>query len=112
MNWLLDANLSYRLVRRLANLPVSVLHVSRTGLAIPADDRHIWEWAKVNNYLVVTNDEDFYRFAGAFGFPPKVVMLRTGNQATQFLADLLSKHLPAIQTLSDSSDQGVLELFA
>lgn len=112
MHWLLDANLSYRLVRLLAALPVSVRHVSRTGLSVPADDRAIWSWAKVNNAIVITNNEDFYRFAGVLGFPPKVVMLRTGNQSTRFLAALLTQHVSTIQKLADASQQGVLELFA
>ena len=88
-----------------------VLHVSRTGLPVPADDRHIWDWARLNNHLVITNDEDFYRFAGVLGLPPKVVMLRTGNQSTRFLAALLTRHLADVQALVDSKENGVLELF-
>jgi predicted nuclease of predicted toxin-antitoxin system len=103
--------LSYRLVRQLVGLPIEVVHVSRTGLPIPADDREIWAWAKANDYVVLTNDEDFYRFAGALGFPPKVVMLRTSNQSTRFMADLLARHLTDIQQLNDSLESGVLELF-
>lgn len=111
MHWLLYANLAYWLVKQLADLPVTVRHVSRTGLPVPADDHQIWEWAKENRYLVITNDEDFYRLAGTLGFPPKVVMLRTGNQSTRFLAALLTQHLSTIQALADSPEVGVLELF-
>jgi predicted nuclease of predicted toxin-antitoxin system len=85
--------------------------VSRTGLPVPADDRQIWEWAKTNEYIVITNDENFYRFAGVLGFPPKVVMLRTGNQSTQSHAALLLQHFVDIQTLADSPESGVLELY-
>lgn len=111
MKWLLDANLSYRLVKQLADLPIAVVHVSRTGLPVPADDREIWDWARTNGYVVVTNDEDFYRFAGVLGFPPKVVMLRTGNQSTRFMAALLAHHLNDIGQLNSSVENGVLELF-
>ena len=111
MNWLLDENLSYRLGKQLANLPVIVRHVSRIGLAMPADDQRIWQWAKANDYLIITNDEDFYRFAGVWDFPPKVVMLRTGNQSTRFLAALLTKHFKDLQWLVNSPENGVLELF-
>lgn len=111
MNWLLDANLSYRLVRLLADLPLSIRHVSRIGLPAPADDRDIWRWALANQSLIITNDDDFYRFAGVFGFPPKVVMLRTGNQSTHFLAGLLRQQLPAIQQLHGSSEIGLLKLY-
>ena len=103
--------MSYRLVRQLAGLPAQVVHVSRTGLPVPTDDRQIWEWAKHNNCLVVTNDENFYRFAGVWGFPPKVVMLRTGNQSTRFLAGLLVQHFASVQQLADSTEIGILELF-
>ena len=111
MEWLLDANLSYRLVKQLAGLPATLRHISRTGLPVLADDRLIWEWAKAHNFLVITNDEDFYRFAGVWGFPPKVVLLRTGNQSTRFLAALLTKHFADIERLADSPEEGVLELF-
>ena len=111
MNWLPDADLSYRLVRRLAGLPVNVLLVSRTGLPMPADDRQIWEWAKANGYPVITIDEDFYRFGGVLGFPPKVVMLRTGNQSPRFLAALLTQPVAELQALIDSPENELLELF-
>lgn len=111
MDWLLDANISYRLVRQLAALPLVVRHISRTGRPVPADDRDIWNWALANDFLIITNDDDFYRFAGALGFPPKVVMLRTGNQSTRFLVKLLERHLNDIQQLYDAADVGVLELY-
>ena len=111
MKWLLDANLSYRLVKQLADLPIMVIQVGRTGLPVPADDREIWDWARMNGYIVITNDEDFYRFAGVFGFPPKVVMPRTGNQSTRFMAALLAHHLNDIHQLNSSVENGVLELF-
>ena len=44
-------------------------------------------------------------------FPPKVVMLRTGNQSTRFMAALLTQYLADIQLLNDSLENGVLELF-
>jgi predicted nuclease of predicted toxin-antitoxin system len=45
MKWLLDANLSYRLVKQLADLPIAVVHVSRIGLPVPANDREIRDLA-------------------------------------------------------------------
>ncbi|WP_019946259.1 DUF5615 family PIN-like protein [Hymenobacter aerophilus] len=111
MKWLLDANLSYRLVRQLADVPAEVVHVSRCGLSAPASDEEIWAWTRANAALIVTNDEDFYRLAAVHGHPPKVVLLRTGNQATSFIAQLLTKHLEEITALLTSDDIGVLELY-
>jgi predicted nuclease of predicted toxin-antitoxin system len=111
VKWLLDANLSYRLVRLLAHLPVEVLHVSRSGLLPAAEDEEIWSWAREHNAVIITNDEDFYRLAGMFGFPPNIVLLRTGNQSTRFIASLLEHHMEDINALYTSDELGVLELY-
>ncbi|NVO86029.1 DUF5615 family PIN-like protein [Hymenobacter terrestris] len=111
MKWLLDANLSYRLVRQLASTPAEIVHVSRSGLAAPASDEEIWEWARVNGALIITNDEDFYRLAAIYQFPPKVVLLRTVNQSTAFIAELLTRHLDEIIALNTAGEIGILELY-
>ena len=111
MKWVLDANLSYRLVRQLVELPVEVLHVSRSGLRTAAEDEEIWAWAAQQQAIIVSNDEDFYRLASVFGFPPKVVLLRTGNQSTRFIAQLLIQHFTLIEQLEASAELGLLELF-
>lgn len=111
MKWLLDANLSYRLVRQLADLPVDIIHVSRTGLRSAANYEDIWAWARQQHVIIISNDEDFYRLASVYGFPPKVVLLRTGNQSTQFIAQLLKQHIVLIEQLHVSDEVGILELF-
>ncbi len=45
--------------------------------------------AKNNSLIIVTNDEDFVDIVNIKGFPPKVVLLRTGNQGRLFLSNLL-----------------------
>ncbi|MBK7937932.1 MAG: DUF5615 family PIN-like protein [Lewinellaceae bacterium] len=83
MKLLLDANLSYRLVKKLSDIYPECLHVLRTGLPVPANDIDSWNWAKKHGYMfIITNDEDFKHLVERFGFPPKVVLLRTGNQST------------------------------
>ena len=61
--------------------------------------------------IIITSDKDFYRLAGVFGFPPTVVMLRTGNQSTQFIAQLLIQRATTIAELEASGELGVLEPF-
>ena len=46
-----------------------------------------------------------------YGFPPKVVLLRTGNQSTKFIAELLTQHVDDILSLLNSDELGVLELY-
>ena len=111
MKLLLDANVSYRLVKRLAPLVNDCLHVTRTGLTHPADDIAIWHWAKRGNWIIVTNDDDYYHLANLYGFPPKVVLLRMGNQSSLSVMNTLVNHIGDIAALVDSTEHGMLELF-
>lgn len=108
---LLDANLSYRLVKKVAHVYPECKHVTRTGLPIPAKDNDIWNWAKTNGYIIITNDEDFDRFLSINGFPPKVILLQMGNQSTSYIATILIHNYDEIKELSTSEDFGLLELF-
>ena len=108
---LLDANLSWRLVAKLKLHFDDCFHVDSIGLAIPARDGEIWNYALAYRLIVVTNDEDFLDLVNVKGFPPKVVLLRTGNQSNLYVEQLMIKHKSDIQSLSESQDYGVLELF-
>ena len=55
------------------------------GLAVPANDIEIWDYALINNLIIVTNDDDFLNLATHKGFPSKVVLLHTGNQSNNYL---------------------------
>ena len=76
----------------------------------PASDIAIWNFALVNNFIIVTNDSDFVNLVNLKGFPPRVVLLKTGNQATSHLLDVLIRHKKDIQELSISSEIGLLEI--
>ena len=107
---LLDANLSYRLVKKLKEKFPECIHVTRTGLRNPAQDIAIWEWAKENNYLIVTNDEDFEHLLNLYHFPPKVILLRMGNQPTNSIAKILIDFCTEIESFSKSDELGLLEI--
>ncbi len=111
MNLLLDANISWRMVVTLRTHFTSCFHVDNIGLAIPAKDADIWQFALANNLIIVTNDEDFLNFSNLKGFPPKVILLRTGNQSTEFIEDLLIKHKSDIEALDKSQEFGLLEIY-
>ncbi|MCF8246450.1 MAG: DUF5615 family PIN-like protein [Saprospiraceae bacterium] len=111
MKLLLDANLSWRLVKRLSADFPQVEHVTRTGLAIPASDREIWKWAKNNEFYIVTNDEDFGNLLLLRGFPPKIILIRRGNQTTEQVANLLISSRRSIEAMGESEHQGLIEIF-
>lgn len=111
MRLLLDANLSWRLAKKLRQNFPDCIHVSETNLPQPASDTAIWEYAKTQGFVIVTNDDDFLRLSTYKGFPPKVVLLRTGNQSTDFLHELLASKKVSIERLVEREDIGIVELY-
>lgn len=85
-------------------------HVDQVGLKVPASDSEIWEYALEHNMISVTNDQDFLNFINLKGFPPKVVLLKTGNQSNIYIESLLIRHVDDIKLLQDSSEIGLLEI--
>lgn len=110
MKLLLDANLSWRLTKKLKAHFHECFHVDFIGLTVPAADIDIWKYAQVNDLIIVTNDDDYLNLANVKGFPPKVVLLRTGNQSNSFLEQLLIKYQPEIEQLYHSTEYGFLEI--
>jgi predicted nuclease of predicted toxin-antitoxin system len=108
---LLDANLSYRLVKKIEDKYTDCIHVTNTNLDTLAKDIDIWNWAKNNQYTIVTNDEDFENFLNYLQFPPKIILLKTGNQATSYIATILLESFHEIQNFANSKDEGLLEIF-
>ena len=61
-----------------------------------AEDRAIWEYAKANDFILVSQDADFADMATLFGPPPKVIWLRCGNQPTSAIEQRRRDHVEAI----------------
>jgi predicted nuclease of predicted toxin-antitoxin system len=111
MNLLLDANLSWRMTGVLQQHFALCLHVDHLPeLTPPASDTEIWNHAKENNLIIVTNDQDFVDLVNLKGFPPKVILLRTRNQSRLFLCNLLIQRKPEIELLEKSGETGLLEI--
>ena len=71
----------------------------------------IWNYAIANDFIIVTNDDDFLNLMNFKKFPPKVILLRTGNQSNNYIEKILIKHKIDIQALNDSTAYGLLEIF-
>ena len=91
MRLLFDQNISYRIVSKLSDYYPDCRQVRELGL-MDAEDIDIWDYARKNNYVIVTFDADFYDISFINGCPPKIVLLRTGNMTTNQIADLLRKN--------------------
>jgi predicted nuclease of predicted toxin-antitoxin system len=111
MKLLLDANISWKLPAKLNGIFSDCQHVNQIGLSVPPKDLEIWNFAASQKFIIVTNDDDFLNFVDVKGFPPKVVLLRTGNQSTKFVEQLLIKHKDDIEALEKSQVYGIIELY-
>lgn len=111
MKLLLDANISWRLSTKLKLHFEDCLHVDFISLPTPAKDIDIWNYALVQHLIIVTNDEDYLDFSNFKGFPPKIILLKTGNQSNVFIESLLIKHKLDIEALYNSEDYGIIELY-
>jgi predicted nuclease of predicted toxin-antitoxin system len=89
MKLLIDSNLSWRLIKLLENDFPECLHVNRTRLQQPPTDRQIFEWAKSNNYSIVSYDDDFHHLSLQLGFPPKIILIKTGNLSTMSVGKVI-----------------------
>ena len=109
MKILLDANISWKLINKLKPVFGECAHVDLIGLDVPAKDIDIWKYASDNDYIIITKDNDFADLLELYGFPPKIVLLKTGNNSSQALKELLEKIKPMVEDL-EKNDYGLLEI--
>lgn len=110
MKLLFDQNLSRKLVKRLVDLFPDSSHVQFHDMP-EADDAEIWEFAKTQEFCIVTQDTDFADRSRLYGSPPKVVWLRCGNTATSAIERLLQDGVVSIHQLMESTVLDCLELY-
>jgi len=110
MRLLFDQNLSHRLVEALADLFPGSLHVRLLGMS-RADDASIWDYAKANNLVIVTQDSDYPEWNKLRGAPPKIVWLRCGNASVGEIHDKLRNAAAQIHALDLEKDVEVVEIW-
>ncbi len=86
MRFLFDQNISHRILKLLGSEFSESTTVKKEGL-INSTDKEIWDFAKLNKYIIVTQDSDFNDLNALFGFPPKIIWIRTGNLKTLAIVD-------------------------
>ncbi|MBX3721296.1 MAG: DUF5615 family PIN-like protein [Turneriella sp.] len=97
MKLLLDANLSWRLIKFLQDLDHNIEHVKSVVLPTPASDEKIWDYARNNGFTIVTKDHDFIRLSETRGSPPPVVIIGRQNMPWRFYGELIREKLPEIE---------------
>jgi predicted nuclease of predicted toxin-antitoxin system len=110
MKLLLDENLSYRIISPLQDTYPGTTQVRLAGLE-QADDRVIWSFAKENDYVIVTKDDDFQGLLGLTGYPPKVIRLLTGNCSNEVVINTLLHNADAITVALEDPNIGFVEIY-
>ncbi len=109
MKLLLDENLSRRLVPFLQDLFPESSQVVLVGLE-KASDQQVWEYAKANKFVIVTNDADFAELSLVHGSPPHVIWLKGANLSKAGVLNLLSTHVVAIHSAVELEGRACVEI--
>ncbi|MCX6326534.1 MAG: DUF5615 family PIN-like protein [Bacteroidia bacterium] len=110
MKLLFDQNIAYRILKRLSDFYSESSHVKTEDL-MNASDIEIWEYAKNNEFTIVSLDSDFNDINLVKGFPPKIIWIKTGNLDTDEIAQLLEKHRLEIEAFFADENLGCFEMF-
>jgi predicted nuclease of predicted toxin-antitoxin system len=109
MKLLLDENLSDRIVRKIVDLYPGSAHVKTLALN-NTDDGMIWEYAKTNDFAIVSKDSDFYQRSVLYGYPPKFIYLRIGNSPTAKIVQILRDNFDTIGQFETGESESILVL--
>jgi predicted nuclease of predicted toxin-antitoxin system len=108
MKLLFDENLSPKLPRSVSAAFADSKHVRDFGLKGKTDEE-IWNFAKANNFTIISKDKDFYQRALLYGTPPKFIWLCIGNCTRGDLISLIQRHEPDMIAF-ETSPESVLIL--
>jgi predicted nuclease of predicted toxin-antitoxin system len=97
MQFLVDAQLPPALARWLSSEGGrDATHVMDYGMTA-AGDRYIWDYAKMNDAIIISKDEDFANLPALYPDGPAVVWLRVGNTTRRGLLAWFADVLPKIE---------------
>lgn len=109
MRLLFDENLSPKLPRLVADIFPGSLHVRDADMKA-ADDPVVWDYAKDNDFMIVSKDADMHDLSLVFGNPPKVIWLRLGNCSTSEVGNLLRQDFDVIKHFYQDEQVSLLSL--
>jgi predicted nuclease of predicted toxin-antitoxin system len=110
MKLLFHENISWRIVKKVQDVFPLSEHVTNIHPKL-SNDLSIFYYARKENFLIVTFDEDFREIQSINGFPPKIIWLRMGNTSTQFVLAKLMDNQQGIIELESTDEIGILEIY-
>ncbi len=109
MKLLFDQNLSRKLPRLLADIYPNSTHVLLVWRG-PRPDSGIWDYARANEFIIVTKDTDYRILSNRLGTPPKVILITSGNGPVEEVAALIRSNAALLQLFHDDDGAGLVEL--
>ncbi len=109
MKLLLEENLSSQIVRKIIDLYPDSAHVKNLALK-NSEDSLIWEYAKTNNFVIVSKDADFYQHNLLYDRAPKLIYLWIGNSPTVEIIEILRDNFDTICQFENSGSASILVL--
>lgn len=74
------------------------------------DDFEVRKFAKENEFVVVTQDADFFEMMLMNGFPPKIIWIRCGNTSSKYILNLLVENMDVIVKFESNPEIGCIEI--
>jgi len=109
MKLLFDQNISHCIIPNIQDIFPNAKQVRELGLE-NLTDKEIWDYAKKNEFVIVTFDMDFYDLSLVWGNPPKIIWIRTFNQTTKNIELILRKYVNDLFEFQKEKDLSCLEI--
>lgn len=106
---LFDQNISFKVAKKVQDIFPGAKHLSDLRLE-GLKDMAIWEYAKTNQFCIVTFDFDFIDISTLKGAPPKIIWLRFGNSTSEKIVSRFLSDAKLIHEFLLSDDMAFLEM--
>jgi predicted nuclease of predicted toxin-antitoxin system len=110
MKLLLDENLSRRVIPAIVDAYPESSQIALLGMESVADGG-VWEYARREGYILVTQDSDFHDLSALYGHPPKIIWLKCGNQPRRRIVEILLSIRDDVYIFANNPDLSCLEVY-
>lgn len=97
------------IAKEISSIYSGAAHVKDFALE-QTDDNKIWNFAKTNDYIIVSKDSDFHQKSLLWGHPPKFIFLLVGNCSTSDIVQVLINNYSTIVAFSENEHESILVL--
>lgn len=109
MKLLFDEHLSDKLILKLSDIFPDSKHVKDLKLQSESDLK-IWEYAKNNEFVIVSKDSDFVDIVNIKGFPPYLVWIRSGNVRVNDIERTIRNNAVKVLNTFKNQDIGIIKI--